>query len=50
MNNSTAIGYMILAMKYLGYKDAKIKEMESEMKYQMDMRTEEQADQTYMQF
>lgn len=50
MNNSQAIGYMIMAAKSLGMDDKTVKELESEMAYQMDMHAEEEAEQVYMQY
>ena len=50
MNNSAAIGYMILAMKSLDYSDKDIKGIEAEMKYQMDMKSEEQVERVYNNF
>jgi len=50
MNNSAAVGYMILAMKSLNYTDKEIKDVEQEMLYKMDMRTEEQAENKYNSF
>jgi Holliday junction resolvasome RuvABC DNA-binding subunit len=50
VNNATAIGYAILALKELGYTEKQIKDIEAEMKYQMDMTTEERAEQEYNRF
>lgn len=50
MNNGSAIGYMILAARALGIDKDIIKKLESEMTYQMDMKTEDQAETVYQQF
>jgi hypothetical protein len=50
MTNSEAIGYMILAGKALEINPKIIKRFEAEMKYQMDMKGEEQAQKTYDSF
>lgn len=50
MNNASAIGYMIMAMKALGYDEYKIKDMEQEMKHKMDMCTEGYAEKIYQNF
>jgi Holliday junction resolvasome RuvABC DNA-binding subunit len=50
MNNSAAIGYMILSLKYLGYNKEQIREAESEMNYQLDMNTEDEAEEIFRKF
>lgn len=50
MNNSAAIGYAIMAAKNLDLDKDTIKQLESEMKYCMDMKTEEQAEKVYQRF
>lgn len=50
MTNSEAIGYMILAGKALEIDQDIIKALEHEMKYQMDMKSEEQAQKVYESF
>jgi len=50
MTNSEAIGYMILAAKALKLEKDLIKQLEAEMKYQMDMKTEQEAEMTYKTF
>ncbi len=50
MTNAAAIGYMIRAAKDLELDREVIKQLESEMKYFMDMITEEQAEQIYNNF
>lgn len=50
MDNSSAIGYMILAGRALGLDIDLLKQLEAEMKYQMDMKTEEEATAVYNNF
>lgn len=50
MTNAAVIGYMILAAKELKLDKEVIRQLESNMKYFMDMRTEEQAEETYNKF
>lgn len=50
MTNGSAIGYAILALKALGFQDEEIRKIESEMRYQMDMKTEDEAEEAYNQF
>jgi DUF438 domain-containing protein len=50
MNNSAAIGYVIMAAKNLDMDKETIKQLESEMKYCMDMKDEEQAEKVYQEF
>jgi hypothetical protein len=50
MTNSEAMGYMILAGKALEFDLKIIKQLEAEMKYQMDMKGEEQARKAYERF
>jgi hypothetical protein len=50
MNNESALGYMILAAKELKLDKDIIKQLEAEMKYQMDMYTESEAEQAYNNF
>jgi hypothetical protein len=47
MTNSEAIGYMILAGKALEVNPKIIKQFEAEIKYQMDMKGEDQAQKAY---
>lgn len=50
MTNAAAIGYMILAAKDLKLDVKLIKQLEANMKYFMDMRTEEEAEEVYNNF
>lgn len=50
MTNAAAIGYMILAAKDLNLNKEIIRQLESNMSYFMDMRTEEEAEETYNKF
>lgn len=50
MNNSAAIGYMIMAAKSLGLDKKTINQLEASMKYHMDMRTEDEASRVYEEF
>jgi len=50
MTNSQAIGYMILAARTLDLDREVIKQLEAEMKYQMDMKTEQEAESVYNSF
>lgn len=50
MTNNQAIGYMILAAKDMGMNEDEIKQLEAGMKYQMDRKTEEQAERVYNNF
>jgi hypothetical protein len=50
MSNSEAIGYMILAAKALEIDKKAIKALEAEMKWQMDMKSEDQARKAYESF
>jgi hypothetical protein len=50
MSNSAAAGYMIAAMKTLGYDDEAIRKMEKTIYYQFDMMTIDEAKQTYNRF
>ena len=47
MNNSAAIGYMILAAKALGLDKKTIRTLESAMRSKMDIFTEDEAEETY---
>lgn len=47
MNNSAAIGYMILAAKRYGLTSKQISELESLMTRAMDRHTEEEAEKEY---
>jgi len=47
MNNQAAIGYMIIAARHLEIDEAKIKELEHEMKFAMDEYSEEEAEEAY---
>jgi hypothetical protein len=47
MTNSAAIGYMILAAKAFAMPKAQIKRLEREMQWQMDMKTEAEAEEAY---
>lgn len=47
MTNAAAIGYMILAAKYIGLPEKTIKFLEAGMKTEMDLTTEEEAEQAY---
>jgi hypothetical protein len=50
MSNGAAIGYMIMAAKSLGIAIDDIKALEANMKYKMDMKTEEEAERVYREF
>jgi len=50
MTNAAAIGYMILAAKALKLDKETIKQLEANMEHFMDMRTEEEAEETYNNF
>jgi hypothetical protein len=50
MTNAAAIGYMILAAKDLKLDKEIIKQLEANMKYFMDMRSEEEAEEIYYRF
>lgn len=50
MNNSAAIGYMILAAKALGLDKKTIEQLDAAMTYHMDIHTEHEAEQVYRQF
>lgn len=50
MTNGAAIGYMIMAGKSMGLDEDTIKTLEAQMKYKMDMRTEEEAEKVYQSF
>lgn len=50
MNNAAAIGYAIMAAKNLDLDKETVKQLEYEMKYQMDMRAEEEAENVYRNF
>jgi hypothetical protein len=50
MNNSAAMGYMILAAQSLGMSNNEIKALERAMKQQMDFQTEAKAEVTYRKF
>ncbi|WP_179232952.1 hypothetical protein [Paenibacillus rigui] len=47
MTNGAAIGYMMLAAKSCGLDEKKIKELERDMYLEMDMTTEEEAEEYY---
>lgn len=47
MNNSTAIGYGLMTLKSLGYSKKDLVKFEAEMNHQLDMNTEEEADEVY---
>lgn len=47
MTNASAVGYMILALRSLGYTKEQIDTAERAMKIKMDMITEEAAAETY---
>ncbi|WP_335918021.1 hypothetical protein [Shewanella chilikensis] len=50
MTNAAAIGYMILAMKNLGYSEDEIKKVEGSMRSEMDFTTETKAEKVYNEF
>ncbi len=50
MNNSAAIGYMILAAKALGWDKLEIKKLDLAMKSEMDFTTEDKAEEVYRSF
>lgn len=50
MNNSAAIGYMILAAKDIELDDETIQKLEQNMRYFMEWTTEEKAAETYTNF
>jgi hypothetical protein len=50
MNNGAAIGYMILAAKTLRIPEKQIRDIELEMTYKMDERTEDEAEKEYQNF
>jgi len=50
VNNSAAIGYMILAAKRLGFSEDQIRKLEATMKSEMDFITEDQAEEAYRSF
>ena len=50
MDNSAALGYMILAAKAVGIPVETIRELESAMTQKMDFLTEEQATKAYREF
>lgn len=47
MTNGAAIGYMMIAAKACGLDEKKIKEIEHDMKLEMAMTTEEEAEEYY---
>jgi hypothetical protein len=47
MTNGAAIGYMILAARACGLSETKIKEIEHDMYLEMDMTSEEEAEEVY---
>lgn len=50
MTNDAAIGYMILAAKDLGLDKEVISQLEENMKYFMDVKTESEAEKAYKEF
>ena len=50
MTNEAAIGYMILAAKDLDLNKEIIRQLEQNMKYFMDRKTEEEAEKVYTNF
>ena len=50
MTNAAAIGYMIIAMRRLGYTEEQIKILEAEMLNRMDWVTEDFAEQVHQKF
>lgn len=50
MTNGAAIGYMILAAKAMGLDEDTIKRIEAGMTYQMDMKTEDEAEGVYQKY
>lgn len=48
MNNDSARGYIILAMKNLGYKKEDIEKVIDELHYVFDTKTEEEAEKLYL--
>ena len=50
MNNSAAIGYMILAAKQLNLDNKIIRKLEETMYRKMDVVTEEEAEKVYRNF
>lgn len=47
MSNQAAIGYMIIAARYLEMDEIKIMELAHEMRFSMDEYTEEEAEEVY---
>jgi Holliday junction resolvasome RuvABC DNA-binding subunit len=47
MTNGEAIGYGLMTLKSLGYSKKELDKFEAEMRYQMDMHSEEEADEVY---
>lgn len=48
--NEQAIGYMILALKALGWREDDVRAVEIEMAYQMDIKTVSEAEKAYNEF
>jgi len=44
MDNREALGYMLVALKELGYDQKTAKKIYGEMYYQFDLKTEDEAD------
>lgn len=47
MDNDSVVGYVILALKELGYKEEEIEKVTDELSYQFDTITENEAKQYY---
>lgn len=50
MTNSQAMGYMILAAQTLGLDEKQIRQLEQAMKYQLESKTTETAEDAYQKF
>lgn len=50
MTNATAIGYMIIAARKLGYSEDQIRALEAEMRSRMDWIAEDFAEKVYNKF
>lgn len=48
MNNNSVRGYVLLAMKNLGYKKEDIERVIDELHYIFDIKTEEEAEKIYL--
>jgi hypothetical protein len=47
MTNEAALGYMIIAARAAGLEEKIIKNLESEMQWAFDMKTESEAEESY---